>query len=213
MKIISANLYVDFEGERTLDFLQSNILQDLDADVILLQELHYKRKEQVDLALDKYTAQFPLTKGMDCMIYVKKYHTVTNTVYFKYKNTFMERGLFGIEINGIWYLTTHLESMDKEQFEVNRLKQLSEIWNFIKDKNKVILGMDSNLKTDIETPVNVTDVWLNDPVPTWFGERFFNHNSTARFDRFLTKNLSLIEKKIIVNKYSDHDILYINIKE
>lgn len=45
MKVITANLLVDFEGERTTEFLKTNILLSSLPDIIMVQELHYKLKK------------------------------------------------------------------------------------------------------------------------------------------------------------------------
>lgn len=210
MRIVTANLLVDFEGDRTCEFLQTGMLVHSSPDIIMLQELHYKRKEAVDKLLVDYVAQFPLTEGMGCMIYVRKTDKVDGIFYKKFSSTFMDRGIYAVKVLDVWYITTHLESMDKPQFEKNRQTQLQEMWDFIKDKSKVVIGMDSNIKESLTLPQHVIDIWDKDPVNTWFAGRFFDYIAECRFDRFLVKNVLVCEKDVITNRFSDHDMLYLN---
>lgn len=211
MKVITANLLVDFEGERTAAFLNTDTLLCLSPDIIMLQELHYKLKKKIDNHLVDYIPQFPLLEGMGCMIYVKKNHKVDDIFYKRFKKTFMDRSIYAVKVLDVWYITSHLESMDKPQFEKNRQAQLLEIWDFSKDKKNVVIGMDSNLKGNIVIPEMFIDVWEKEPISTWFSNRFFNYTSECRFDRFFVKNVYIIEKDKITNRFSDHDILYVDV--
>jgi hypothetical protein len=211
MKVITANLLVDFEGKRTSEFLKTNILLSSSPDIIMLQELHYKLKKKFDNYLVDYTPQFSLLKGMGCMIYVKNNHKVDDIFCKMFNKTFMDRGIYAVKVLDVWYITSHLESMDKPQFEKNRQDQLVEIWDFSKNKKKVVIGMDSNFKSDIIIPEMFKDVWSDEPISTWFSNRFFNYVSECRFDRFFVKNVEIIEKHKITNLFSDHDILYVDV--
>ena len=105
----------------------------------------------------------------------------------------MERGFSSVCVDDIWYITTHLESMDTAQSATIRQQQLAEMWTFIADKSQIVIGMDSNINGEIKCP-NGFDVWENDD----------------RFDRFIAKNCCVNEKFIIKNVFSDHDMLFVN---
>lgn len=212
MKVITSNLFIDYDGIRTAEMLGSGILTQMDPDIIMIQELHHKLKPVFDKALYGYKSVFPAYCHMACGIYVKNEFVVSNAVYVPFKQTFMERGIYAVELYDVWYITTHLESMDKPQFEAIRHKQVKELEDFIKDKSRVIIGMDSNIKGDVCIE-DMVDVWYDNQISTWFASRFFGHNATERYDRFLSKGLVVNERDIIQNLYSDHDILYIDISE
>ena len=211
MKVITANLLVDFEGERTTEFLKTNILLSSLPDIIMVQELHYKLKKKLDDYLVDYIPQFSLLKGMGCMIYVKNNYKVDDIFYKRFNKTFMDRGIYAVKVLDVWYVTSHLESMDKPQFEENRQDQMLEIWDFSKDKKTVVIGLDSNFKNDIVIPEMFRDVWSEEPISTWFSNRFFNYTSEYRFDRFFVKNAYIIKKDKITNLFSDHDILCLDV--
>ena len=210
MKIITSNLFIDYDGDRTRSLLDSKLLTMTDPDIIMVQELHYKQKEIFDNALSDYICVFPTYTHMACGIYVKKGFVVSNHVYLPYTQTFMDRGMYAVCVDDVWYITSHLESLNKQQFEKIRLSQIAEIEKFIYDKPTVVIGLDSNVIGDVNI-YNVFDAWYDNPVPTWFAERYFGYDAKERYDRFLTKGISITNKEIIKNQYSDHDILYIQI--
>ena len=207
MKVITCNLFVDYDGERTQEVINSKILVQMDPDVILLQEVHYKQKHRFDEALVGYNSMFDISTGMGCAVYVKNNLQVSDKAYIPYSQTFMERGIYAVEVDGTLFITTHLESMDKPQFEKIRQVQLREIESFISGYKRVVIGMDSNIKGEIKMR-DVVDVWEDSQLSTWFANRFFNHDGEERYDRFLIKGLSVLTRKIIQNKTSDHDILF-----
>jgi exonuclease III len=210
MKVITCNMLVDYDGDRTV--AQLELIKNEDPDIIMLQEVHGRRKSCVDSALVGYTTfpEFQIQESaMGCLIYCRNTLKVHGVVSRNFASSFMERGFSAVCVDNTWYMTTHLESMDKPQFEALRQRQLAEMWEFIADKNNVVIGMDSNIKADIKCPAGVSDVWKNEPTHTWFANRFFGYEATARFDRFIVKNICVNDKNVIENKFSDHDILSI----
>ena len=208
MKIITSNLFIDYDGARTSNMLGSGVITRTEPDIIMVQELHYKLKPVFDNSLNTYKSVFPAYSHMACGIYVKHDFVISKSIYIPFKQTFMERGIFAVEINDVWYITAHLESMDKPQFETIRRNQVKELEEFVKDKTRVVIGMDSNIKGDVLIE-NMNDEWYDNPISTWFGSRFFGHDTTERYDRFLTKGILVRKRDIIQNLYSDHDILYV----
>jgi hypothetical protein len=208
MKVITSNLFIDYDGKRTCDLLDSSLLTKADPDVIMIQEMYYKQKSKIDEKLSNYTNIFPAHTHMACCIYVKNNLVISDHKYIPFKQTFMERGLYAVNVDDCWYVTAHLESMNKPQFEKIRKSQLSEIEMFASDKSKVVVGMDSNVEGEIKIR-DFIDVWCDTPVPTWYASRFFGNDTEERYDRFLVKGVSVETKDILQNPYSDHDILYI----
>jgi exonuclease III len=205
-------MLVDYDGDRTV--AQLELIKNEDPDIIMLQEVHGRRKSYVDSALVGYRT-FPEFRiqdtAMGCLIYCRNNLHVHDIVSRNFASSFMERGFSAVCVGNTWYMTTHLESMDKPQFEALRQRQLAEMWEFIANKNHVVIGMDSNIKGDIKCPTGVSDVWKNEPTHTWFANRFFGYDASARFDRFIVKNICVADKNVIENKFSDHDMLSISI--
>ena len=187
----------------------SLFIRNLDPDIILFQEIFEPRKKQLEQGLIDYkTFHEFYADDMICLIYCKKSTKVDEIVYHRFKNSYMQRGFCAISVDNIWYLTTHLESLDTEQYEKIRGTQLVEIWDFLKDKN-FVLGMDSNIKGDITRTDDVEDVWQQEAKPTWFAKRFFGNDMEARYDRIFIRGQTVKFKHIIQNLFSDHDMLYV----
>ena len=144
-----------------------------------------------DSVYQKFASTF-MERGIDestmgCLIFCKNDLNVQDSVYQKFASTFMERGISAICVQNVWYITTHLESMEKPECAAIRLRQLSELWKFILDKKTFVIGMDSNIKHEITCPSGVIDLCQNDNTPTWFANRFFGYEDTARYDITLPK--------------------------
>ena len=153
-------MLVDYDGERTVEQLE--LIKNEDPDIIMLQEVHGRRKRYVDSALAGYRTfpEFRIQETtMGCLIYCRNSLQVDDIVSRNFASSFMERGFSAVCVGNTWYMTTHLESMDKPQFEALRQRQLAEMWEFIANKNHVVIGMDSNIKSDIKCPTGVSDIW------------------------------------------------------
>jgi hypothetical protein len=207
--IITVNLLIDYDGTRISQ--QCRDLVTMNPDIILLQEVHYKNLEVMENILTGYKTftafrdALACTK-MGCMIFVRNIIEPQSVVYKKYDSTYMDRGYYAVTVDNVCCLTTHLESMNKPQFAEKREQQLKEIWNFVENKN-FFIGMDSNIKSNINLPAGAVDLWESEPCPTWHAERFFGFNAKARFDRIITRGLTTSSKGVIENPSSDHDAL------
>ena len=42
MRVITSNLFIDYDGDRTSNMLKSGVLTLKDPDIIMVQEMHYK---------------------------------------------------------------------------------------------------------------------------------------------------------------------------
>ena len=81
-----------------------------------------------------------------------------------------------------------------------------DLWFYLKKtKNYEFVFIGQNV------PEMFKDVWSDEPISTWFSNRFFNYVLECRFDRFFVKNVEIIEKHKITNLFSDHDILYVDV--
>ena len=145
------------------------------------------------------------------LILVPREWNVTWT-YIPFQESFMARGLAIADIPHMHcrFIASHLESMQTAQFSRIRHSQLFELYNAIKTHSNVIVGIDTNIATNLPSlPADIVDVWSDQPTETtWHGERFFGYKSDRRFDRILVKTASLNERDI--RRYpslSDHDLL------
>ena len=202
MKVVSCNLYIEYHrGDRSKG--QEKLLLSLDPDVILLQEVG------CTMIFPGYTIACETKDSeMICQIYVKNCYEVEEVFSKKFNKTCMQRGMCGVKIKNIWYVTTHLESMP--QYENIRTEQLKEFFDL--NLHQFVLGMDSNMEGEIYPPTySPNDIWGKDPVPTWYARRFFGFDKTARYDRFFIQGVNEKAKEVVHNEFSDHDILYLNI--
>jgi endonuclease/exonuclease/phosphatase family metal-dependent hydrolase len=208
MKVLTCNMLIDYDGQRTEK--QVDIIKELNPDIILLQEVFEPRKKQLESSLVGYKTfkEFYTTDDLICLIYCKESIRVDEIVYHRFKNSFMNRGFCAIRVNNSWYVSTHLESLETEQYEKIRQTQLAEIWEFLNCKD-FVLGMDSNMKGDISCPEGADDLWQYESQPTWFANRFFGYDAEARYDRIFVRNQTVKFKSIVENLFSDHDILYL----
>lgn len=214
MIVISSNVMIDYDNIR-IPFI-FDILLKQNPDVIFIQEAYYKYIDVYKTILKDYTLplifeEILIKYKMSCLIFVKNTIDINESNYIDFNKSYMNRGIYYVKINDIYYITTHLESMDTKQFNEIRYYQLNQLFDFTKDKN-IIIGMDSNLKENIELPNTLLDIWKDENNMTWFGNRFFQKDLEFRFDRFYISNtFHLINKLQIQNLYSDHDILLIQL--
>ena len=216
MKVITCNMMYDYDHDGSRTTSQLSIIKNINPDIIMFQEIFNRRKTQIESDLSEcgykmFNEFYVPGDEMWCQIFIKDGITVNDVLYTRYTSGYMQRGFCSINVNNVWYVTTHLESLNTPQYEKIRLSQLDQLWEFLKDKD-FVLGMDSNIEGDIVCPIdNVQDVWEDDPIHTWFAERFFSNNASARYDRFYVRNQIVQSREIIENRFSDHNILCVDV--
>jgi endonuclease/exonuclease/phosphatase family metal-dependent hydrolase len=206
-RMVSYNIFFD---EINLQDRIENIVKWLleqEFDVIALQEVSSKMlaEKWLENLFQKYWLDERLItlveQGYGCLLLIhKKYPKPTYGMFSLPSN--MGRYVIGATIKDTLFLTTHLESL--YQNKNKRDQQLELIFSKTKNSKRVLLGMDSNWIGKL--PVGeLKEVWDKPPL-TWFQHRFGAKKNSKAFDRFMYKNVAVIEaKSVSLPSWSDHD--------
>ena len=112
-------------------------------------------------------------------------------------------------------MTSHLESMQTDQFAHIRVNQLKELIIKAVGYRRCVVGMDSNIVGTLDLLADVlidplTDVWSDCPTETWHAERFSpgGYKCDRRYYRILIKGVAVTDRSVVAYpSLSDHDLL------
>ena len=195
-------------------------LMELSPDIMMFQEMTSREFQLFKSLLTGYKHSAPLSQRYWTCIFVRD--TIEGTFdYIPYKETNMTRGISifstsdtigpqgTINQDEMIYVSTHLESRQSEESIEARRKQIKQLQKVVEPFSKFVIGMDSNTKVPIYLGM---DVWENEPIPTWHGDRYYDIPFSLRYDRFLVSGITVKDKKIDpMEEQSDHDALIITI--
>ncbi len=211
MRVLTYNLMFLDEYDRALRArkILAHLLE-LSPDIMLFQEMGPGEYQLFKSTLGQYQVSKPLPGRYWSCIFVK--NGIQGTFdYIPFEQTSMRRGMVTFKTPDTIYISTHLESLQKEESIEARKSQLKQLAKTIQGYTKVIVGMDSNTKVPIRPRDDLNDVWEDDPRPTWHGNRYYNIPHQLRYDRFLVAGVQVTDRMIDeFEKQSDHDALVID---
>ena len=137
--------------------------------------------------------------------------------YIPFRQSFMDRGIAIAIVPSVdmCLMTSHLESMQTDQFAHIRVNQLKELIIKAVGYRRCVVGMDSNIVGTLDLLADVlidplTDVWSDCPTETWHAERFSpgGYKCDRRYDRILIKGVAVTDRSVVAYpSLSDHDLL------
>ena len=179
-------------------------------DIIMLQEVTALFLDCARACLDSEEYIYDIDaieriheNGYGSLILVKT-RVCTKLIFFiNTLPSMMGRALICAVVDGITFISTHLESTFK--FQHMRTRQLKYLCsNF--EQRRVVVGMDSNFSGELPLTQGFKDVWEGKRIHTWFGQRYSNTNRRYGYDRFVTNEKVIVAKDGVIDlPYSDHN--------
>jgi len=231
MRLLTYNIWFDHYRR---DFRTLGVCREIlneEADIISLQEVTEESFKILQKYLGKkYYFSKPLLEQSYDVLLLSKYPIIESVLQpftNKESQSKMARNIHYIlvENNNVLYkiITIHLESDYRSRIKYH---QLYEIFNNVKDEKNVIIMGDTNLPDEIDLPIYIKDVWIEDGQKEEIKNTFdytkndqINGKFKSRLDRiYLSKdlhvnNLKMIGQEKIMNEayISDHFGLLSNI--
>lgn len=215
MKVCSYNVMMnDINSEYRMKEI---ILLLNDFDVILLQEVPKNWYNLFIESLIEYNTSdlfvSPIEKhGYGNMIFVSKKFQV-KFKYIPFVKTFMGRGMSIATVEETTFISTHLESLQSDQFKLIRKVQADQLNIFVSEcLTECVIGIDCNMHNDLNID-GCIDVFKKYKANTWHGDRFFDVNKHYRYSRmYVSENINIETREIhMYSKLSDHDMMTIRI--